>query len=200
MFGRHGVIAPLLLATFILGACGAGADASPSATPSEGPIEWTTFVSDRYGYAIDHPSDWRVVEQFGVPPIISMVRPFDEGADFIASDDAHRFKSRHGLQVVAVEAEAGQTLAEFTQSVHMPCGGPNAEQAMTLAGEEAVYRTFRCNSNRPVYIQVTALHEGRGYLLWLMTSFPPNADERPEYQAMIESFEFTDAGVARWRR
>jgi hypothetical protein len=197
MFGRHGVIAPLLLATFILGACGAGADASPSATPSEGPIEWTTFVSDRYGYAVDHPADWRVVEQFGVPPVISMVRPFDEGADFIASDDAHRFKSRHGIQVVAVETEAGQTLEDFTQSVHMPCGGPNAEQATKLAGEEAVYRTFRCNSNRPVYIQVTALHEGRGYLLWLMTSFPPNADERPEYQSMIESFEFTDAGVAR---
>jgi len=198
MARRHGPIASLLLAASILAACGGTAGASPSApavSPSEGPIEWVTFESDRYGYAIDHPADWRVVKQPGTPAL-SVMKPWSPGVDIIANEEAHRYKMRHGLQVAVVEVEDGLTLADFTRSVHMPCGGPSLDEAITVDGEPAMYRRFACNSNRPVYIQVTALHDGRGYVLWFMTSIGQHADERPGYQAMIDSFAFTDAVAA----
>ena len=194
---QRGARASLLVAALILAACQAAAAPSvePSASPSEGPIVWTTFESERYAYAIDHPADWRAVEQFGVA-IPSGLKPFSPGADFIASEEAHRYRMRHGLQVAVVEVEPGVSLDDFTSSIHMPCGGPSVDEQRTIDGEPAAYRQFRCNSNRPVYLQVTAIHGGHGYILWLMTSVGAHADERPEYQAMIDSFAFTDATAA----
>ena len=188
----------VLLATTILAACGGAPDpspGSPAADPSEGPIAWVSFESDRGGYRIDHPDDWRVVEQPGVP-VISGLKPFSAGVDILGTDDTFRYKMRHGLQVAVAELEDSVTLADFTQSVHMPCGGPSLDEPVTVDGERGVYRRFACNSNRPVYVQVTALHEGRGYVLWFMTSVGTHADERPGYQAMLDSFAFTDPVAA----
>lgn len=199
MTPRAAALVALLLIT-ILAACQAAPTASdvpPSDTPAPTPVAaWTTFTSERFAYAIDHPADWRAVEGAGTANI-SELRPFTGGSDMIASEETHRFKHRHGLQVAVVEPEAGQTLDAFTQSVHMPCGGPFEHEETTLDGEPAVQRSFRCDGNHPVYLQVTALHEGRGYLLWFMTIEPPLAPERPEYLTMLESFAFTEAGTAR---
>jgi hypothetical protein len=199
MTTRAAALVALLLIT-ILAACQAAtpsASPRPSDTPAPTPVAaWTTFTSERFAYAIDHPADWRAVEGAGTANI-SELRPFTGGSDMIASEETHRFKHRHGLQVAVVEPEAGQTLEEFTQSVHMPCGGPFEHEETTLDGEPAMQRSFRCDGNHPVYLQLTALHEGRGYLLWFMTIEPPLAPERPEYLTMLESFAFTEAGTAR---
>ena len=199
MTPRAAALMALLVIT-ILAACQAATPSvtpEPSGTPAPTPVAaWATFTSERFAYAIDHPADWRAVEGAGTANI-SELRPFTGGSDMIASLETHRFKHRHGLQVAVVEAEAGQTLDEFTQSVHMPCGGPFEHEETTLDGEPAVQRNFRCDGNHPVYLQVTALHEGRGYLLWFMTIEPPLAFERPEYRTMLESFSFTEAGTAR---
>jgi hypothetical protein len=195
MIRRHGAIAPLLLAATILAACGAAAGPSPSAPvvdPSEGPIAWVTFESDRHGYAIDHPDDWRVVEQPGTPAV-SVLKPFSPGVDILGNDDTHRYRLRHGLQVATVEVERGLTLEDFTRSVHMPCGGPSKDEPITVDGERALRQRFACSGNLPIYVQVTALHEGRGYVLWFMTSIGEHADKRASYRAMIDSFDFTDA-------
>ena len=195
MARRHGALASLLLAATILAACGTTAGQSPTApvpTPSEGPIEWVTFESDRHGYAIEHPDDWRVVQQPGTPAI-SVLKPFSPGVDILGNDETHRYRLRHGLQVATVEVEAGLSLQDFTASVHMPCGGPSKDESIVVDGEPAMRQRFACSGNLPIYVQVTALHEGRGYVLWFMTSIGEHADERPGYQAMLDSFAFTDA-------
>jgi hypothetical protein len=196
MANRLGAMAPLLLIAVILAACQGGAGTpSVTASPTPGPIEWTTFESERYGYAVDYPVGWKIVEQFGVS-VIPGLRPFDAGTDYIATEDNHRYRTREGLQVASVEVSPEVTLDAFTNSVHMPCGGANTNEEVTLAGEDAIYREFSCNSNRPYYLQLTALHGGRGYVLWFMTSFGTRADDRPEYRVMIDSFAFTDSATA----
>ena len=196
MARRHAFLAALL-AAFTLAGCGrAGASPSgPAETPSPTPVQWATFASERHGYAIDHPSEWRVLEKVGTTAV-EILRPFNPGADVIMSEEAHKWQTREGLQVAAVPVDAAVTLDDFTASVHMPCGGPSKHEEIKVGGEPAAYRQFRCNSNRPVYLQVTVLHGGRGYVVWLMTSERPHADDRPEYQSMIDSFEFTDAAAA----
>ena len=198
MARRHGAVASLLLAASILAACGGTGGpvpSSPVADPSERPISWVTFESDRHGYAIDHPDDWRVVEQPGTPAL-SVLKPFSPGVDILGNDDTHRYRLRHGLQVATVEVTDGVTLEDFTASVHMPCGGPSKDEPIVVDGERAMRQRFACSGNLPIYVQVTALHEGRGYVLWFMTSIGEHADKRPGYQAMIDSFAFTDAVAA----
>ncbi len=196
MLNRRGAPAQLLVFAVILAACqGGGGSPSVVTSPSPEPIEWTTFESERYGYAVDYPLGWKVVEQVGTS-VISGLRPFDPGADYFATVDDHRYRTRQGLQVASVEVEPDVTLNEFSNSVHMPCHGANTDEETTLAGEDAVYREFSCNSNRPYYLQLTVLHGGRGYVLWFMSSFGTRADEREDYQVMIDSFAFTDGATA----
>ena len=195
MHTRAAARAALLVVT-VLAACVAAPVSTPDPTveptPEPTPVaEWATFASERYGYAIDHPADWQAREGVGTP-VIANLRPFQGGVDIIASLETHRFQHRHGLQVNSVVVEPEQTLVEFTNSVLMPCGGPNFQEETTLDGEPAVVRHFRCDGNHPVYLQVTAFHEGRAYVLWFMTIEAPVATERPEYREMLASFAFTD--------
>jgi hypothetical protein len=203
MHRRFAALVALLLVT-TLAACQAvapvpledGPNDTPTPTPVPTPVTaWTTFTSERYSYAIDIPADWEAREGAGTPNIPKL-RPFTGGSDMLASLETHRFQHRHGLQVASVEVDPDQALDEFTSSVHMPCGGPGAHEEATLDGEPAIHRTFRCDGNHPVYLQVTAFHEGRGYVLWFMTIEPPEAPVRAEYLAMLESFRFTDAATA----
>jgi hypothetical protein len=196
MVHRLGALAPLLLVAVVLAACQAGSGGpSVAPSPSEGPIEWATFESERYGYTVDYPAGWKIVEQLGVS-FVPGLRPFDAGTDYISTEDNHRYRTREGLQVASVEVEPSMTLDEFSNSVHMPCGGANTNEDVTFAGEAAIYREFGCNGNRPYYLQFTTLHEGRGYVLWFMSSFGTRADEREDFRVMIDSFAFTDAATA----
>jgi len=188
------------LLLLILAACTATPSPTPQATaeptPEPTPVaQWATFTSERFGYAIEHPADWEARQNPGTP-IIENLRPFVGGTDLIASLETHRFQHRHGVQVASLEVDPAQTLDEFTNSVHMPCGGPNHEEETILDGEPALIRHFRCDGNHPVYLQATTFHEGRGYVLWFMTIEPPIATERPEYRQMLESFAFTDTAAA----
>jgi hypothetical protein len=187
-------------AAVVLAACqAAGAGGSPSAptgTPVPTPIaEWATFESDRYGYAIDHPADWEPREKVG-SAVPSILRPYNPGADFITTPYHHKATTRHGVQVAAAPVERGTDLMDFTNDVHMSCGSPWAEEEITLGGEAAISRTFSCNGNRPVYVQITAIHHDMGYVVWLMTSERPHADDRDEYETIIDSFKFTDSTAA----
>jgi hypothetical protein len=141
------------------------------------------------------PTHWEPLEKVG-SAVFSVLRPYSPGTDIFTTPEDHKVYTRHGLQVAVAEVEPGTTLEDFTRAVHMPCGGPTRNEEIVLDGEPAVLRKFSCDLNHPVYLQVSALHEGRGYLLWLMTVAPPFADERPEYRAIIDSFEFTDTAAA----
>ena len=189
------VIGFLLIAT--LAACGTSAATSdPSGSPAPTPVrEWATFTSERHGYAVDHPADWRADEEFGAV-FVSNLRPFNPGADTITTEEAHRYRTRYGLMVATEPVEPGTSLEEFTASIHRPCGGPSGDRAITLDGERASWGKFTCPDNK-AYVQVTALHGDLGYVLWLMTSARPHASERPEYDAIVASFEFTDATATR---
>ena len=186
-----------LLLSLLVTACGlTGPSSMPTPTPGPTPVaEWATFESDRHGYAIDHPADWVAQEKVGSTDF-SILRPYNSGADFITSPDHHKALTRHGVQVAAAEVEPGTELMELTNDVYMSCGGPWAEEEITLDGEPAISRTFSCNGNRPVYVQVTAIHGELGYVLWLMTSERPHADDRDEYETIVDSFRFTDAAAA----
>ncbi len=111
---------------------------------------------------------------------VSELRPFTGGSDMITSLEAYRFKHRQGLQVASVEAsrparpwKSSRRRSTCRAAVRMPTRRLPSTASRPCIGASAAI------GNHPVYLQVTALHEGRGYVLWFMTIEPPLAFERP---------------------
>ena len=88
---------------------------------------------------------------------------------------------------------AGETLADFTERVSRSAACQNGGFALEpaeLDGEPAEQRIFECDVWD--WLQITAIHGDRGYVMWLVATAPPLAHERPINQQWLEGFRFTD--------
>ena len=149
----------------------------PSASPS--PV---TFTSQRHGYSISHPAGWEALERPGEFHLAAL-RPRHPGTDTIGTPESHKFDSNDGIVVIgARELLDGESLEDFTTqaSAATRCG-PHGHDTATLGGEPADVRKFECGGT--FWHQFTAVHEGRGYLVWVT---------RPLRDSFLESFAFTD--------
>jgi len=163
--------------------------ASPHPTPSPA---WVTFESDRYAYSIGHPVQWEVLEQDGAAELPGL-RPRFPGTDTIATPQSHRDDGLEGTVMIAArDLEEDEALSNFTAkaSLATPCGPGSDHDTTTLVGEPADYRRFQCGGT--FWVQLTAQHGGRGYLVWLISVVPPHADERPINDQFLDTFRFTD--------
>jgi hypothetical protein len=189
--GTAAVAVAALLGLNLLVPPNVGDDPAPSdASPS---VSWVTFTSDRYAYAIQHPADWTVTEQSGEVSLDGM-EVGDPGTDLIRSPDSRRRGVDDGVVVVSAhDLQGSESLADFTQRVSMSaaCGGSGfALDDTQLDGEPAEQRIFECDVWD--WLQVTAIHGGRGYVVWLVATAPPLAHERPINDQFLATFRFTD--------
>ena len=186
----------------VLSACGLGGQASDTAvvtSPAAASVEpsptssWVTFASERHGYSIGHPADWRVREEPGSIRLAGM-RVGSAGTDYIGDRDAFRFDTDDGVVVVSShELEAGESLADFTNRVSREAACEDNGYGATeteLDGEPAELRKFSCGTWD--WIQVTAIHADRGYVVWLVTTLDPLPQDRPINDEFLASFQFTD--------
>ena len=153
--------------------------ASPAPTATPAPV---TFTSLRHGYSISHPAAWEVLERPGEIHLATL-RPRHPGTDTIGTPESHKFDSNDGIVVIgARELLAGESLDDFTTeaSAATRCG-PHGQDTATLGGEPAEVRKFECGGT--FWHQFTAVHDGRGYLVWVT---------RPLRDGFLESFVFTD--------
>lgn len=153
------------------------ATTEPSVSPS--PV---TFTSLRHGYSISHPAGWEALERPGKFHLAAL-RPRHPGTDTIGTPESHKFDSNDGIVVIgARELLDGESLEEFTTeaSAATRCG-PHGHDTATLGGEPAEVRKFECGGT--FWHQFTAVHDGRGYLVWVT---------RPLKDSFLESFAFTD--------
>ncbi len=153
--------------------------ASPEPTATPAPV---TFASQRHGYSISHPAGWEVLERPGEFHLAAL-RPRHPGTDTIGTPESHKFDSNRGLVVIgARELVGGESLADFTDeaSAATRCG-PHGSDTAILGGEPAELRKFECGGT--FWHQFTAVHGGRGYLVWVT---------RPLRASFLESFAFTD--------
>lgn len=178
----RGILA--LGAVVLLAACALSpATDVPPASPTPSPeLELVTFTSERYGYSIRHPAGWEMLERPGQFQLIAL-RPRHPGTDTLGTPESHEFDILDGIVVIgARELADGETLEAFTDeaSAATRCG-PHGRDTVTLAGEPAQLRKFECGGTR--WHQITALHGGRGYLVWVT---------RPLTTDFLETFAFTD--------
>lgn len=187
------LLAAVILAAVILAACTAiGAGPTPSPTPQPTPA-WASYTSERYGYSIGHPVDWEVEVQDGEFDPFVKSNPFGIGVDSFVSPGSGRLRYDGVVGVGAAAVEPGMSLEEFTKRVTRvyPCRPPAATADGTLGGEPSREVEFVC-SNGVSWIQVTAFHEGRGYVMFLASQVRPFMSSRPITRQLIDSFAFTD--------
>jgi hypothetical protein len=183
-----------------LAACAAGGGDVPSSEPTRIPTPeptpeqpWTTFTSERYAYAIDHPVDWSVLEQPGnvLPDGQKLGAP---GTDTLASNLAFRIGGNDGkLSISAHPLEPDESLKDFTDrfSRGAACRSNGAvQEPRMLGGQEAEVRRFICGDN--VWLQLTTLRKDLGYVVWLLATVQPNPENRPINDRFLDSFRFTD--------
>jgi hypothetical protein len=153
--------------------------ASPTATPEE---ELVTFTSGRYGYSIQHPAGWEMLERPGEFRLIAL-RPRHPGTDTLGTPESHKFDILDGIVVIGVRDVAdGETLDEFTDEASSATRcGPHGRDTATLDGEPAQLRKFECGGTR--WHQLTAFHNGRAYMVWVT---------RPLTTDFLETFAFAD--------
>ena len=177
-------IAPLAVALIVAGCSQLPvASRAPAASPEPTAIPVPmAFTSQRHGYSINHPVELEVLEKLGDFRLTAL-RPRHPGTDTIGTPEAHKFDSNHGLVVIgARELADGESLDDFTTeaSSATKCG-PHGRDTATLDGEPAEVRKFECGGI--FWHQFTAVHDGRGYLVWVT---------RPLRDDFLESFAFTD--------
>jgi hypothetical protein len=189
----------VVMAALSLAGCGAGmagdrlagSSTTPPAQPTPSPA-WGHFTSDRHEYSIGLPADWRVVEHTGSTRIDGM-RIGSSGTDTIGPRDTIRYGGDDGVIVVSThELEGAESLADFTArfSRSAACEGAGLHvDDVELDGEPAEERYFECREWS--WTQTTAIHAGRGYVVWLVATQAPPPDERPINDEVLATFRFT---------
>ena len=188
---RFAVVAAGVLVAALVGfnvlAQSVGDAPSPSPSPS-----WVTFTSDRHGYSIAHPADWRVIQQPGDANLRGM-QIGSAGTDLIAPPEYVRSGSEDGLLVVSVhELLDGESLDQFADRVarEAACGDSFGFDQSELGGEPAAVRGRECDYWE--WLEVVAIHGGRGYVIWEVSTLGPAPKERPINQEFLASFRFND--------
>lgn len=182
----------MTLMALLLGACALSVGPLPvSQAPSPTPTPaWTTFTSDRFAYSIDIPAGWEVLERVGEVSLPG-ARPRYPGTDTISTPQGHREDSRDETVVIAAREMAdGESLEDWTElaSSATPC--PSfGHDTRTLGGEQADLRKFECGG--VFWTQLTAVHGGRGYMVWLVST-SPRPEGRPINDHFLQSFAFAD--------
>jgi hypothetical protein len=177
----------------------AGASTPSPAQPTASVVQpsasaaWETSTSDRHGYSISHPADWRVVPQPGTL-VLEQMRIGSPGTDTLGSRDNFRYNSDDGVVVLfSVELEEGESFADFNERVSWAyaCGGGGSRREETqLGGEVAESSMHSCGQYQ--WIQITTIHGDRGFVVWLVTTSSPGPEERPLNDELLATFSFIE--------
>jgi hypothetical protein len=188
---KAGVVGALLMAATLLASCstvGAGSSPTPEPTPP-----WSSYTSDRYGYSIGLPAEWEVEVQAGEFDPFIKSNPFGIGVDTVAPPGSGRLHYDGVVGVGAARLAEAMPLEEFTKRVtrNYPCRPPAAEADGTLGGVPSREVELIC-ANGVSWIQVTAIRDGTGYVMFLASKERPFMSSRPITRQLIDSFEFVD--------
>ena len=158
---------------------------SPSAAPSPGHTAqpgWKTYVSARWGYSIDYPSDWYDLANFGAPDTQKYFSNENVGAPLEMS--------AHGVwETIEVQSNSSGSCPPSYVSKYVLGQSPTTIDSltttryvinMTPSGAEAAY-----------IIGVWVTHAGSCYSIQFLSSMPSTRDANAEVaDQTMASFKF----------
>jgi hypothetical protein len=180
----------LVVTLAIVSACGSDGDAASAAA----------FRSPTYGYTIDRPDGWDVVEathtlEDGEPPATA-----GGGTDILgrhASVDV-RDITPPGVIIGGQPVAEGTTSEQWARTVigtvsfMKGCPRPDAQENITVGGDGAVLLTYeQCPEERGFFhYWVAAVHEGVGFHIVWFDEMGRTEVDRPDLDALLSSISF----------
>jgi hypothetical protein len=189
---RPASLVALIAVATVTAACAspAGAPVTPSnEAASTGPtVPARDFTSEHYGFGVTLSEDWSATDA-------SM--DWDgtklQGTSSPAFANFKDPTTRRVLVAASAPVAEGIELAEWQAAMvrAAPAGcteSPSVEET-TLDGEPALAWTTSCSDGDA--IKVAALHENRGYMLFLHSPGSNDADDQRIFESIRSSFRFT---------
>lgn len=161
--------------------------ASPSASIAL-PAEWTTFVSTRFAYSIEHPTGWIETAAASDWPAVGWPAPDGDSSDrFEVPGDAPG-QLTVSSDVLAADEVASGRRAEIDQETALICR-IGAFTSVMIDGAEGRQNDQVC-FGRDHVIEVFVGHADRIYLMyWLSSAEIPDTD-RAIFTEMLKRFRF----------
>jgi hypothetical protein len=146
---------------------------------------------ERYDFRIGLPADWEIDPQSGTFDPFFKNTPWSVGLDTFAAPGDNRLSFDMVVAVGAAPVPADMSLESFTKRVirAAPCRPHVAAGDGTLGGEPSRETEFVC-PNAVSWIQVTAIHDGMGYVVLLAAKYRPYISSRPITRQIVETFAF----------
>ena len=185
----------------------AAPSASPSAssapTPELAPIDpttWVPYMSERYGYTLEHPADWTVEpsqSDWGSGSIHSEVSEWeDEISDPGGGDAAGGYTIFAGRQDLESDQTPESWTAEYISNKALDaggiCGDISADQygPVEIDGETGQRIEMVC-AGTTFYTAAIVVHDGSAYLVALATNAGSENTRAVElFDAVLASFRF----------
>ena len=162
---------------------GTQASTTKASTPKE-------FVSTRYGFAVTLPQDWSEVDASFAWDGRELQSP---GSPFFANFTAPT--ANRSLMGAAATVPKGMQLAQWqaamVRGAGSSCVEPSSAEATTLGGQPALAWTETCDGETVHTNKLAALHDGRGYMIYLPSAAANDAEDRRIFEGIRQSFRFT---------
>jgi hypothetical protein len=177
-----------------------GTPASPSPSPSTAPAsappspaaqgtvppDWTTYVSSRFAYSMDYPTDWVVVSATRDWPV-GTAFPFPDGP---AMDTFAPTPTSTRVFVSSVEMQPNEVEADWLtklDAINTACR-LSGQTEHVVDGEAARQQDFFCFGT-DYGIEVALSLGGRFYLIDLFSQTPIGETDRATFERFLESFQ-----------
>lgn len=165
----------------------AAESAAPSAAPTV-PTEWTTYTSDRYGYAIDYPSDWIATPAAKDWPSTGESYPDDNAVDKWALPPGDPNWVLMFVSSVALSPDElpADRIAKLDADNAQFCQLSNTRD-VTIGGVAARREDGKCFGSD--YMDQVALVNGdRFYLIYLLSAQPFSETSLGTFEHFLGSF------------
>jgi hypothetical protein len=178
-----------VLVAVVVSGCGVTGDARTS-----------VFRSPVYGYALDHPVEWSVVEADHALGPGDLPLTADGGVDILGRGASTRVSQMRlpgviiGAQPVPSTTDVDGWAAEVRGEVAFmkQCERPDATAPLAVDGEPAVLLTYEeCpEQDGFLHLWVATVHDGFGFQIIWFDEVGRGAVDRPELDALLAGFRF----------
>ena len=173
----------------------APSQAAASVGPSPGaaialPAEWTTYISKRFAYTIEHPTGWVETPAANDWPVVGWPPPDGDSSDRFEVPGGAAGQLTVSSDVLAEGEVASGRRAEIDQETAMMCK-IGAFTKVVVDGAEGRQNDQFCFGH-DYLIEVFVGHADRIYLMyWLSPTDIPDID-RAIFDEMMKQFRFAD--------
>lgn len=153
------------------------------------PVDWKTYTSPHYGYAIEHPTNWEMAPAKRDWPSDNGTYPDDDAVDKWGAPASDPWILMFVLSVQLAKGEsAADRIAKLDQDNAGSCELGHRHD-VTIDGVAARQEDGKCFGGDYIS-QIAVVHSGRFYFIYLLSGSPFTDTTLATFNRFVASFRF----------